>query len=182
MDNLTHLHTYSLRIQSIDVKYLNILSVFRIHIPMRRICIFLGLPDPHLVPLVSVMDLDLVGSKTFCLSRARFLNPVLRIRDACSGSRTLIFIHPGSKNSNKIKGWKKFVVITVATNFTKSKSIKELQNFLPKKLSLSSPKFRFGIRDPRSGSRKNLFRIPDSVSRGQKSTGSRILIRNTVYI
>jgi hypothetical protein len=56
---------------------------------------------------------------------------------------------------------------------------KELQNILPKKLSLSSPKYGFGIRDlgsgirdpgaeirdPRSGSRdpgsrKNLFRIP----------------------
>jgi hypothetical protein len=35
---------------------------------------------------------------------------------------------------------------------------------LPKKLSLSSQKYEFGIRDPRSGIRdpeKNLFRIPD---------------------
>jgi hypothetical protein len=36
---------------------------------------------------------------------------------------------------------------------------KELKNFLPKKLSLSSQKYGFGIRDPGSG--KNLFRIPD---------------------
>jgi hypothetical protein len=35
----------------------------------------------------------------------------------------------------------------------------ELYNFLPKKLLLSSQKYGFGIRDPRSG--KNLFRIPD---------------------
>jgi hypothetical protein len=34
-----------------------------------------------------------------------------------------------------------------------------------------------GIRDPGSG--KNLFRIPDLGSRGQKGTGSRIRIRNT---
>jgi hypothetical protein len=33
------------------------------------------------------------------------------------------------------------------------------------------------IRDPGSG--KNLFRIPDPGSRGQKGTGSRIRIRNT---
>jgi hypothetical protein len=39
-----------------------------------------------------------------------------------------------------------------------------------------------GIRDTRSGIRdpeKNLFRIPDPGSRGQKGTGSRIRIRNT---
>jgi hypothetical protein len=34
-------------------------------------------------------------------------------------------------------------------------------NFLPKKLSLSSQKYGFGIRDPRSGIRKKLFQIPD---------------------
>jgi hypothetical protein len=46
----------------------------------------------------------------------------------------------------------------------------------------------FGIRDPRSGIRdpgsgKNLFRIPDPGSRGQKAPdpGSRIRIRNTVH-
>jgi hypothetical protein len=36
----------------------------------------------------------------------------------------------------------------------------------------------FGIRDPRSGIRKKP--IPDPGSRGQKGTGSRIRIRNTV--
>ncbi len=37
---------------------------------------------------------------------------------------------------------------------------------LPKKLSLSSQKYGFGIRDPRSGIRKkNLFRIPNLVKK-----------------
>jgi hypothetical protein len=45
-------------------------------------------------------------------------------------------------------------------------NFKELWNFLPKKLSLSSQKYEFGIRDPGSeirdpGSGINLFRIPD---------------------
>jgi hypothetical protein len=40
-----------------------------------------------------------------------------------------------------------------------AKYFKELLKLLPKKLSLSSQKYGFGIRDPRSG--KNLFRIPD---------------------
>jgi hypothetical protein len=41
---------------------------------------------------------------------------------------------------------------------------KELYNFLPKNLSLSSKKYGVGIRDPGSEIRdpeKNLFRIPD---------------------
>jgi hypothetical protein len=46
--------------------------------------------------------------------------------------------------------------------------------------SLSSQKYVFGIRDPVSG--KNLFRIPDPEYRGQKVTGSRIRIRNTVFL
>ncbi len=37
----------------------------------------------------------------------------------------------------------------------------ELLKFLPKKFSICSQKYGFGIRDPRSGIRKNLFRIPD---------------------
>ncbi len=39
-----------------------------------------------------------------------------------------------------------------------------------------------GFRDRGSGSGKNLFRIPDPGSRGQKGTGSRIRIRNTEKI
>jgi hypothetical protein len=42
-------------------------------------------------------------------------------------------------------------------------------------LSLSYPKYGFGIWDSRSGIRKNLFRIPGQ----KKGTGSRIRIRNT---
>jgi hypothetical protein len=50
--------------------------------------------------------------------------------------------------------------------------------FLPKKLSLSSQKYGFGIRDPGSGIRQKPIRILDPGSRGQKGTGSRIRIRN----
>ncbi len=51
--------------------------------------------------------------------------------------------------------------------------IKEL--FTPKNCQLSSQKYGFGIRDPRSGTRK--IHIPDPGSRGQKGIGS--WIRNT---
>jgi hypothetical protein len=70
---------------------------------------------------------------------------------------------PDPKTATKERGGKKFVVqyFFVATNFTKCKIIlllncsrnkfgpnfKELWNFLPKKLSLSSQKCEFGIRD-----------------------------------
>jgi hypothetical protein len=102
---------------------------------------------------------------------------VLRIRDVYPGSRILIFNHSGSrisdpKTATKERGEKKLVVkpFFVATNFTKLNLLyflnaeeknwpvfKELQNFLPKNLSLSSKKYGVGIRDPE----KNLFRIPD---------------------
>ncbi len=49
---------------------------------------------------------------------------------------------------------------------------KELENCLPKKLSLSSQKYGFGIRIREKP-------ILDPGSRGQKDTGSRIRIRNT---
>ncbi len=105
---------------------------------------------------------------------------VLRIRDVYPGSRILIFTHPGSripdpKTATKERGGKKFDVIPfyVATNFTKSYIILVLKcwrkkiwanfqriiEFFAQKLSLSSQKYGFGIRDPGSG--KNLFRIPD---------------------
>jgi hypothetical protein len=54
---------------------------------------------------------------------------------------------------------------------------KELYNFLPKNLSISSQKYRFGIRDPRSGiwdPEKKPIPGPGFGSRGQKGTGSRI--------
>jgi hypothetical protein len=109
-----------------------------------------------------------------------YIIPVLRIRDVYPGSWILIFTHPGSRISDPItatkeRGEKKFVVIPfyVAKNFTKLEIIlvlkcrrkkfgpifKFFSNFLPKKLSLGSQKYGFGIRDPGSG--KNLFRIPD---------------------
>ncbi len=56
---------------------------------------------------------------------------------------------------------------------------KELLTFLPKKCSICSQIYGFGIRDPRSGIRKKP--LPDPGSRGQKGTGSRIRIRNTVF-
>jgi hypothetical protein len=60
-------------------------------------------------------------------------------------------------------------------------------NFLPKTLSLSSQKYGFWIRDPRSeiqDPRSEIWKKPildpGSRSRGQKGTGSRIRNRNTV--
>jgi hypothetical protein len=80
---------------------------------------------------------------------------------------------PDPKTATKERGEKKFVVITfyVATNFTKLQLIlvlkcgrknlgqfsKNYRTFYPKKLSLSSQKYGFGIRDLE----KNLFRILD---------------------
>ncbi len=102
---------------------------------------------------------------------------------------------PDPKTATKERGEKKFVVnpFFVATNFIKLKIIllfkcwrkklgpvfKELLNFLPKNLSLSSKKYGVGIRDP--GSVKTLFRIPDP-GPGVKMApdpGSRFRIRNT---
>jgi hypothetical protein len=93
---------------------------------------------------------------------------------------------PDPKTATKERGEKKFDVIPfyVATNFTKLYIIlvlkcwrkkcgpifKELQNFLPKKLSLSSQKYGFGIRDPEK---------TYSGSRIQGSKRPRIRIRNT---
>jgi hypothetical protein len=55
------------------------------------------------------------------------MTSVLQIRDVNNGSRTLIFTHPGSKNSNKREGGakKNLVVIPffVAINSTKLKII-----------------------------------------------------------
>jgi hypothetical protein len=49
-------------------------------------------------------------------------------------------------------------------------NFKELFKFSPKKLSLRSQKYGFGIRDPRSG--KNLFRIPDPGVKKEPDPGS----------
>jgi hypothetical protein len=106
-------------------------------------------------------------------------------------SRILIFTHPGSQiqiqKQQQKRGVKKIVVIPcfVATNFTKLKIILCLnwwrKNVLCKKLSLSSQKYDFGIRDPGSG--KNLFRIPDpGVKRALDSgSGSATLLPSTIF-
>jgi hypothetical protein len=57
--------------------------------------------------------------------------------------------------------------------------LKELKNFLPKKLSISSQKYGFGIRDPRSG--KNLFRIPDPGVKKAPDPGSGSAILKARY-
>jgi hypothetical protein len=80
---------------------------------------------------------------------------------------------------NKREGWEKFVVLPffIATNVRKKKKIirqiknfgpiyKEFYNFLPKKLSLSSQKYEFRIRDLRSGSGIRKKPIPDPGYRG----------------
>jgi hypothetical protein len=85
----------------------------------------------------------------------------------CCGSRMFI-PDPGSRIQKQLqrRGAKNFFVkhYFVATNFTKCKIILflncsrkkfgpnfiELWNFLPKKLSISSQKYDFGIRDPGS--------------------------------
>ncbi len=96
------------------------------------------------------------------------------------------------------RGVKKKLVVKpflVATNFTKLKLFyfsnaeekkfvsvfKELSNFLPKNLSLSSKKYGVGIRDPKSG--KNLFRIPDPGPGVKKAPDpeSRIRIRKGTW-
>ncbi len=59
-------------------------------------------------------------------------------------------------------------------------SFQRITDFLPKTLSLSSQKYGFVIRDPRSGIHKKPIPDPRSGSRGQKGTGFRIWIRNTV--
>ncbi len=131
-----------------------------------------------------------------CLSRILiFTHPGSRISD------------PGSKNSNKREGWKKLakqqqkrgVKKISCHNFLCSHKFHKIANYFSfdvlkkkiwanfqriielftQKFSISSQKYGFGIRDPRSGIRKKP--IPDSGSRGQKVTGSRIRIRNTGF-
>jgi hypothetical protein len=125
---------------------------------------------------------------------------VLRIRDVYPGSRILIFTHPGSRISDlgsriqkqqQKRGVKKFDVIpfNVATNFNKivqyfsfevlkKKIWANFQRIMDLFTQKIVPKLsKVWVWDPRSGIRKKP--IPDSGSRGQKGTGSRIRIRNT---
>ncbi len=88
----------------------------------------------------------------------------------------------------------------VATNFTKCKIIlflncsrkkfrpnfKELRNFIPKKLSQSSQKYEFGIRDPGSGIRNKPIPDPGSRIQGLKKapdpgSGSATLVSSIPY-
>jgi hypothetical protein len=110
-------------------------------------------------------------------------------------SRILIFVHSGSRiqkqqkkrgekiscpsfscsnKNHKIENYNNFELVKKKCGLIN----KELQNFLPKKLSLSSQECSFGVRDERFGITKKP--IPDLGSRGQKGTGSGI--RNTEII
>ncbi len=108
---------------------------------------------------------------------SRILDPKKPTKER--GEKKFLFC---SHKFHKIDNYFSFEMLKkkIWVNFQK----KELFNFLPKKLSLSSQKFGFGIRNSRSGirdSRSGIRKkpIPDAGSRGQKGTGSRIRIRNT---
>ncbi len=107
-----------------------------------------------------------------------------------SGSRILNFTHPGSQiqKQQQKRGVKKNLMLYLfcSHTFQKIKNyfilkccrkkfgpiFKELLKFLPKKLSLSSQKYGFGLRYLRSG--KNLFRIPDPGVKKAPDHGSQI--------
>ncbi len=111
---------------------------------------------------------------------------MLRIRDVYPGSGFFPIPDPGSKNSNKREGWKKFCCHT----FLCSNKFHKIENYFSfevlkekiwanfqRTIELFTQKIvtklsKIWLWDPGSG--KNLFRIPDPVSRGQKGTGSRI--------
>jgi hypothetical protein len=135
-------------------------------------------------------------SRRFCRTSGKKWFNFFSVADPGCLSWILILTHPGSINSYKREGRKKLVVIYlyVATNFTKCKIIlflncrrkkfrpnfKELNNFLPKKLLLSSQKYEFGIRDP--GFRINLFRIPDPGVKKALDPGSGSAAQNFLFI
>ncbi len=100
---------------------------------------------------------------------------------------------PGSKNSNKREGWKKFEKIFCSHKISQKWKLFYFWNAKENNLGKFSKNYRTfyqklsitlsiwvldpgsGIRDPGSGIRKKP--IPDSGSRGQKGTGSRIPVR-----
>jgi hypothetical protein len=113
--------------------------------------------------------------------------------DVYPGSRILMFTHPGSRipdlgsriqKQQQKRGVKKicchnflrshkFYKIANYFSFEVLKKkfgpiFKELENFLPKKLSLSSQKYGFGIRDPTSG-----IRDPEKTYFGSRIPGSK---------
>ncbi len=125
------------------------------------------------------------------------LYSVLRIRDIYPWSRILIFVHPESRIPDPPTSTKegrnksllsylfcchahmtqfKFDLFLNRYRYRKkiwANSQRIIGVFGPKKMPLSSQKYGFGIRDP--GSIKNLFRIPDLRSRGQKGIRSRVV-------
>jgi hypothetical protein len=110
-----------------------------------------------------------------------FVRSVWRIRDVYPGSRILIFTHPGSRiqkqqqkrevkkischtgtflcshKFHKIVNYFSFEVLkkNIWANFQR------IIELFTKKIVKSSQKYGLVIRDPISGIRKNLFRIPD---------------------
>ncbi len=115
------------------------------------------------------------------------------------GSWFLPIPDPGSKNSNQRERWKKISIHTflcshkfhkIVTYFSFEVLKKKIwanfqriielftKNIVKKLWKIWSWDPGSEIRDPGSG--KNLFRIPNPGSRGQKGTGSLIRIRNTV--
>jgi hypothetical protein len=120
---------------------------------------------------------------------------VWRIRDVYPGSRILIFTHPGSRiqNSSKRERWKKIICHTFLCSHKVHKIVNYFSYEVLKKKILANfqriielftkkiVKNLLKIWSWNPGSGKNLFQIPDPGSRGQKGTGSRIRIRNTVF-
>jgi hypothetical protein len=112
---------------------------------------------------------------------------VLRIRDVYSGSRILIFTHPGSRiqKQQQKRGVKKISWHT----FFYSHKFNNIVNYfisemLNKKIWANFQKIvtklsKIWVWDPGSEIRDPEKPSPDPGSRGQKGTGSRIRIRNT---
>ncbi len=118
--------------------------------------------------------------------------PVLRIRDVYSGSRILIFTHPRSripdpKTAAKEMGEKLlsylFFFHIIENYFILEMLKKKIWANFQRIIDLFTQKIvtklsKIWVSDPKSEIWKKP--IPDPGSRGQKSTGSRIRIRNTV--
>jgi hypothetical protein len=113
-------------------------------------------------------------------------------------SRILIFTHPGSRiqEQEQKRGVEKICCHTVpffvAKNFTKLQIIlflkcrgkksftKNYRTFYPKKLSLSSQKYGFGIRDPGSGIRNKPIPDPGVKKAPDPGSGSATLVSISV--
>ena len=114
---------------------------------------------------------------------------VLRIRDVYTGSRILIFTHPGSRIQKHQGGWKKICCHILFCRYKFHKIVnylifkvlkKKIWASFKKIIELFTQKFvtilsKIWVWDPRSGIRKKTY--TGCGSRGQKGTGYRI--RNT---